>query len=75
MRLHDRMQIIGPSVLGYVYAHSVPTFPQAIILVIALSFALSSVLLAFVRVPSSPMDATSEQDAGSSEGGDEEMRA
>lgn len=69
------MQVIGPSVLGYVYAHSVPTFPQAIILVTALCFALSFVLLAFVRVPSSPMDATSDEDAESSEGNDEATRA
>ena len=69
------MQVIGPSVLGYVYAHSVPTFLQAIILVTALCFALSFVLLAFVRVPSSPMDATSDEDAESSEGNDEATRA
>lgn len=60
------MQIIGPSVFGAVYAHSVATFPQAIILVTALSFALSFVLLAFVKVPQV------DQDAGLTEDNDEE---
>lgn len=48
---NSRTQIIGPALYGFVYSHTVATFPQAIMLVAAFNFTVAFVLLSFVKVP------------------------
>ncbi|KAL4072831.1 major facilitator superfamily domain-containing protein [Scleroderma yunnanense] len=45
------MQVIGPTVYGYVYSHTVATFPQAIMFMSVFNYTLAFVLLVFVRTP------------------------
>ncbi|KAI6116799.1 major facilitator superfamily-domain-containing protein [Pisolithus croceorrhizus] len=45
-------QIVSPAVYGFVYSHTVATFPQAIFVVTAICFMIAFVLVTFVKIPS-----------------------
>ncbi|KAI6164540.1 MFS general substrate transporter [Pisolithus thermaeus] len=45
-------QIVSPAVYGFVYSHTVATFPQAIFVVTAICFTIALVLVTFVKIPS-----------------------
>ncbi|KAL4072834.1 major facilitator superfamily domain-containing protein [Scleroderma yunnanense] len=71
-------QIIGPAVFGYVYSHTVATFPQAIMLVSALQFTIAFVLLGLVKIPVPHrvpvLGRDAEEGGGSDDGANEEVR-
>ncbi|KAI0780685.1 major facilitator superfamily domain-containing protein [Trametes elegans] len=55
-------QVFGPFVYGVTYAHTVATFPKAMIFMASGAVAISCILLAFVRLPShAPTDVEEQQ--------------
>ncbi|KAF5358151.1 hypothetical protein D9756_001317 [Leucocoprinus leucothites] len=51
-------QILGPSLYGFVYVKTVATYPRTIFFVSVITFVISSLLLACVRLPKTPFPNT-----------------